>query len=205
MSQTPIFPDPARRASSPSTDPPAFSPEQLREVALAQQRGKKIRRAVTTAKIDGGITAFFAGVCMLSSFLGIEGPILGVILGAVAFNSFRNAGKLAKFDRAAPAKLAMNQVYLAGAVILYALYELHANLTGSASGHLAELAGMGDMGADIAGLERTVIWAVYGGLIAGTILAQGLTGLYYFSRAKLVQEYMDQTPAWVAELQATAG
>jgi len=38
-------------------------------------------------------------------------------------------------------------------------------------------------------------------LIVGTLIFQGLTSRYYFTRAPLLRAYLAETPAWVIELQ----
>jgi len=44
---------------------------------------------------------------------------------------------------------------------------------------------------------------IYGGLILGTLLFQGLNAWYYFTRGKHVQTYLDATPSWIIDLQRT--
>ena len=186
---------------------PGLTPEQINEIALAKVRSKKILRAVATAKFDGGITAFFAICCLLSVCMGWENLVLGVIFSAVAVNSFRGAKKLKSADITAPGMLAMNQLVLAASIILYSAYSLYQGLHGSSSisgmlGNAGGGGGGGDAGIDMADLSRMIYWALYGTLIVGTILAQGLTAIYYITRKKYVQAYKDQTPAWVIQLQA---
>jgi hypothetical protein len=50
-------------------------------------------------------------------------------------------------------------------------------------------------------LEKMIAELIYGSLIAGTLIFQGLNALYYFTRAKLLRAYLAETPAWVVELQ----
>jgi hypothetical protein len=183
----------------PKAPPPGLTAEQIREIRQAQERGKKIRRAVTVARTDAGITGAFGVMAILSFWLGVENVVVGAALCVLALNSLRGARRLQKFDLAAPGILGMNQVYLAGVIILYALYALHAGLSGN-SPYTQQLRELG--AGDLAGLERTIYWLVYGGLIVGTIVAQGLTALYYFSRARHLEAYLKDTPQWVRELEA---
>lgn len=186
-----------------------LTPEQLEAVRIANERARKIRRTATIARTDGGITALFAVCAILSFCMGWEGPVLGVILGAVALNAFRGAKRLVAFDADAPAILALNQLYLAGAIILYALYELHAGLSGS-SGLLATM-GLSEHELDSAVsspfllwiLKGGIYWLIYGGLIVGTILAQGITALYYRARSKNLDQFLKETPRWVIDVLAT--
>jgi len=58
-----------------------------------------------------------------------------------------------------------------------------------------------DMLGGIGGLYKTMSIAVYGALIVGTLIFQGLNSIYYFTRAKLLRAYLAETPPWVVELQ----
>jgi hypothetical protein len=185
-----------------------LTPEQLQEIQRAKVRAKKVLRAATVSKLDGGIMAFFALGALSSFCFGWEGPVLGVALTIVSVNSFRGAAMLNRMERTAPATLAINQLFLAASIILYALYCLRTGLSGN-SDLLKQLggAGMDDGGASPAGpfvswlLHGGLYWLIYGGLILGTIVAQGLAALYYGSRAKYLNAYLDETPQWVVDLQ----
>ena len=50
-------------------------------------------------------------------------------------------------------------------------------------------------------LYEMISLGIYGGLIAGTLIFQGLNSLYYFTRRKHVEAYLRETPQWVVELQ----
>jgi hypothetical protein len=199
MSMNPPPPDSRGRS-----DVPALSAEQLTVIQQADQRAKKVKLAVVVARTDGGITATFGVVGLLSFCFGWVGPVLGVLLLALAFNSFRCAGKLNRFDVRAPGMLAMNQIYLAAVIIAYALYQLYAGLAGGDAASLKQLEELGMSGADIADMMRSVTKLIYGLLIAGTVVAQGLTAMYYASRRKYVEAYLKETPQWLVDLQRRA-
>jgi hypothetical protein len=42
---------------------------------------------------------------------------------------------------------------------------------------------------------------IYGSVIVATVIFQGLNALYYFSRAKILQAYLNETPPWIIEVQ----
>jgi hypothetical protein len=50
-------------------------------------------------------------------------------------------------------------------------------------------------------LVTSLTVAVYAVVIVLTLLFQGLNARYYFARIKLVQGYLEQTPAWIVDLQ----
>jgi hypothetical protein len=61
---------------------------------------------------------------------------------------------------------------------------------------------MGDaLLADVAGMETTLRRGLYGLVLVGSVLMQGLTALYYFTRARHMRAYLRDTPPWVVELQ----
>jgi hypothetical protein len=53
---------------------------------------------------------------------------------------------------------------------------------------------------NISNLYKTLAVAAYGALIAGSVIFQGLNALYYFTRARILRGYLEQTPPWVVEL-----
>ena len=74
-----------------------------------------------------------AATATMSFCLDWSALVIGPLLGLIAWNSFRGAKRLRNFDLTAPALLAMNQMYLAGLIIVYALYSLHQGLSGHSS------------------------------------------------------------------------
>jgi mannose/fructose/N-acetylgalactosamine-specific phosphotransferase system component IIC len=62
-----------------------------------------------------------------------------------------------------------------------------------------------ELPADDADLVHLAITILYSSLIAVAIFAQGGTALYYFSRQKYLQRYVQETPAWILEMQRAGG
>jgi hypothetical protein len=125
-----------------------------------------------------------------------------------AFNSFRGARRLKHLDLSAPRLLALNQLALAASLIAYAASQLwsashgHSALASAAANDPALASAL----APFQSLELTITLAVYGGLIAATIVAQGLTGVYYATRQKHMADYLAQTAPWIIAMQkAQAG
>ena len=172
--------------------------------AAAEASLKPIRRVVRVAKFDAWTIALFAAptfVCGL--FGGVTGVLLGGAMGAIAFVEFRNAGRLRRLDLSALDRLAINQLALAGVLILYAgwsVYTLHGGgLLASAQRDMPEM-DPAAMGVDPQ-LDRSLGLAVYGGLAVITLLAQGGMALYYLSRRPRLRELVAGMPAWVVDLQ----
>lgn len=173
-------------------------------------RGKKVRRATTVAYTDAWISAVFAGCGILSGCFGIDNLLIGLAMGFVAFNSFRGARGLKNLDLQAPGKLALNQLMLAAFLTLYFAYQLWGISTGKSalaqalSGSGGDYKDLGDMGASLNQVQDLVtrgMYIAYASLIAGTVIVQGLTALYYAGRKKYLQAYIEQTPRWVIDLQ----
>jgi hypothetical protein len=182
---------------------PAISPEILRQLKLAQQRGKKIRRAAGMATFNGWTIGVFAALSLVSGIFSLTGFVLGIALAIAAFNEFNGAKLLRRLDLRAPRRLGFNQLGLCGVLIVYSLWSIHSAFAGPspyasampAGGQVAPIVG------SIEQLQRTIVLATYVSLIVGSIVFQGSTAWYYFSRARHIRAYVNQTPQWVIELQ----
>jgi hypothetical protein len=184
---------------------PAFTPEHLAEISAAKQKFKKVARAIGVAKFDAWSVAIFGGLTFIVGLgtFSIVGTLLGAGMSYVAYAEFTEAAKLRKLDLDAPKKLAINQVVLGSLLMAYAIYSLltsHIDMS-----QYADLAGAGQMGAKMADdLNQMTVLAyrlVYFSLIAIAIFAQGGTALFYLSRRKHLRGYLEQTPAWIVEMQ----
>ena len=173
------------------------------EIQMAQLRAKKLHRAIGVARVDAWISGCFAAVTLLSGLFSPSSFVLGAALALVAFNSFRGARLFTQFDVRAPKILAWNQVFLASIIIVYALISLWGAGSGSSelSDAIAGDAGLQQMMGDVKPMLWELSLALYGSIIAATVVTQGLTGLYYKSRQKYVTAYLRDTPPWVLELQ----
>jgi hypothetical protein len=197
--------DISERADSGPPAPAPLTPEQLAAIELAHVRSRKLRRAGTVATVDAALMAVFTGFCFLSAlFDPVSGIALGVLFAVVTWNSFRGAAGLKRMDLGAPRLLAWNQLLLAVAIIVYAAYALYSALRGSPAlerqyQQIAEL--NPDIGRMLRNTTRVIYQAVYLGLIGGTVVAQGLTGWYYATRARPMRAYLHETPRWVLDLQ----
>ena len=186
--------------------PEPLTPEQLSQITHARHRYKKVHRAINVAKFDAWTTAIFAGLSLLFSAIGfsIPGILLGLGMAAVSYNSFRGMRRLEELDASGTELLGKNQWFLGGLLFIYAawnLYLIHAgkmdtDLSPDTKQQLAELGGQW-----INDLMQECYYLVYGALAVFAIVAQGLTSLYYFSRAKFIAEYLDHTAEWILKMQ----
>lgn len=189
-----------------------LSPEHIVQLRQAHRRAKKLHRARRAASFNGWVTLVL-GITALPFGLGDSITLaLAVALIAVGYHELALRPRLSQLERAAPWSLAMNQLVLAAIIIAYASWKLVTGLqhvdAGPASAlasdpaiagdpQLAELAGLSDT---MERLTRMVNLGVYGGLIVGTVLVQGLTARYYHSRRKHMDRFLAETPGWIINL-----
>ena len=197
-------------ASTAATPGGPLTPEHLRALMLADQRGKKLRSAAGVAMFNGICIGVFSslsllvvmGEAMFGEFDWV-GVIMGIGLGVISWNEFRGRKLLQQFNPRAPAVLGWNQLALLGLIVAYAAWMMGVALLGA--NPYDEVMRREPMAAqmlgDIGSLYKMLTLAVYGALIVGTLIFQGLNSLYYFTRARILRGYLAETPAWVVQLQ----
>jgi hypothetical protein len=180
--------------------------EHRRELALANQRAKKIRKAAGVAAFNGWATGIFAALSAPFALFSIAGLFVTVGLSVVAYNEFQGRKRLLRFDPLSPALLGWNQVGLMALIVLYCLWMLFAGLTGAGpfAGEMQtnpELAGALGSLSQFDEFYKVLVVAVYGTVIVLSVIFQGLNALYYFTRRKHVEAYVQETSEWVLDLQ----
>lgn len=194
-------------AAAPLAAPPApsgpLSADNLRELELAQRHAKRIRRAIGLARFNGWTIGSFAGLSLLGGVFSLTSLLVGFALAVVSYNEFSGAKALQRLDPAAPRRLGLNQIGLCCVVILYSLWSIYSTLTGPNPYGSAMAAGRHatDILASIEQLQTTLTLAVYGAMIALSISFQGGMAWYYFTRKRLVRDYVSETPGWIIDLQ----
>ncbi|MEX2317827.1 MAG: hypothetical protein WD669_11785 [Pirellulales bacterium] len=199
-----------RTATPASTGP--LTAEHHRELALAQERGAKIRKAAGVASFNGWITGIIAASSALFTMVSFSlvGLLLTAGLAAVAYNEFRGRDRLLAFDPSAAAVLGWNQLGLLAMITVYCGWMMFTSLTGpspisaelQSSPEVREV--LGDM-SDLDGAIRYVSVAFYGLVIVLSAIFQGLNSLYYFTRRRHVEAYVRETPEWVRDVQRSTG
>jgi hypothetical protein len=183
--------------------PPQLSPEHLQQLAVARQAARKVRRAAAVASFDAWTIAIFAALSLVTSLTEPSGLLLCVGMIAVAVVEFRGAAALKRLDPDAARTLGFNQLALATMLILYALWRLHAEMSGP-SPYAAYTAGDPDLAqmlGPVESLTRTIALAVYGAIIVVALFAQGGLAAYYFTRRQHIDAYLRQTPEWILAMQ----
>jgi len=124
---------PVAAATTPTTTPAhgaPLTPEQMRAITLARQRGRRIGRAAVVAAVSGWTLAFFAFITLLTGIFSLPALLLGLGLGAVAFVELRGWRGLRLLDERAPRMLGFNQLALATLISAYAAWGMWQAATG---------------------------------------------------------------------------
>jgi hypothetical protein len=159
------------------------------------------------ASFNGWTMAIIAALSAASALFDTSGLPITVGLAFVAFNEFRGRKRLLQFDPSAATMLGWNQLGLLAMVIVYCLWTLYGSF-GQSGAVAAELKSYADLDAALGAaggfedLYKNVVLAIYGSVIALSILFQGGNAFYYFTRRRLIEDYIAETPAWIREVQS---
>ncbi|MHB1157419.1 MAG: hypothetical protein ACYC26_11365 [Phycisphaerales bacterium] len=177
------------------------SRQQIRD---ARVRRRRIDRVCGMAAFNGWSAAILAALSMLFVLFDPLSILAVLVLGIVAFVEFRGRNRVKQLDERGLSMLAANQAAFGAVIILYACRQL-ISVAGGSDPHLQELAGVGDMGRQIADLEQTLLLLVYASLIPATIIFQGGMAWFYFRSRKVLRAFIVDTPPWVIDLLKAAG
>ncbi|HEX2475431.1 MAG TPA: hypothetical protein VHK01_11825 [Lacipirellulaceae bacterium] len=179
-----------------------------RELAQARQNAKAINKAARVANFNGWATAIVALLSAPFALFSISGALVFIGLSVIAYNELRGRNRLLQFDRSAATFLGWNQLALLAIIVIYCLWAIQSNFS-EAKAVTAELGAYADVQAvlgspeQIEKLAREVVLLFYGSVIAASVVFQGLTALYYFSRRKHIDAYIAGTPEWIRQLQSS--
>ncbi len=180
---------------------PGLSSEQLAALAEARYRGRKISRAAGVAAFSGWTMAVFSFFSLLGGLFSLASLALGAGLGIVAYVELKGSKRLRRFDDSAPLHLAFNQIALAVLVALYCGYGMWMAVFGPSpyASYLAEGGDTAEMIRGIDNLNRAITTGFYAFLLIVSVVVQGGTALYYFTRKRHLTAYLRDTPGWVLE------
>jgi hypothetical protein len=178
-----------------------------RELALARDRSKSIRRVARVASFNGWASAVMAALSAPFALFSLSGLAITVGMSLVAYNEFRGRKRVLGFDPSGATLLGWNQLGLLAIIVVYCAWSLYANLNGpsalaaDAESYAALQSALGSLDS-VESLYREVVILVYGAVIALSVVFQGGNALYYFSRRRHIAAFVEETPAWVRELQS---
>ena len=180
---------------TPSADP--LTPGQKEEFIRAAERARKVRGAAKIATFNAWTLMAVGGLSVLVGLFSLKAVLVGGALLALGWNEMRGRNLLLRFDPEGPRILGWNQLALLGVIVLYCASAISTALAAS-NPEMAELEAL--VGIDPGTVGRLTA-LVYGAVILGAALFQGLLSRYYFLREKPLREYLEETPAWIVELQ----
>lgn len=206
------FADPAADHFA-ETPPGAAAPlneSQRRDLTAGRERARWVRRAASVAGFNGWTIGVLAALSAPFALFSLSGAVLTAGMAAVAYVEFRGRRGLRRFDPSAATLLGYNQLGLLALISGYCVWAMASGL-GEASSLPAQLAARPEL-RDVLGptdtLEATLrvaVVAFYGVVILLSVVFQGGNAWYYFTRRRVVEEYLRETPDWVVDLQRLTG
>jgi len=190
-------------AAAPAQAASPLSPEHLRQLEEARTRAKKVRRCAAVATFDGWSVGVFGALTLLCGMFSVVGWVLGGGMIAIAYVELSTVARVKRLDPSAARTLGWNQIALASLLLGYAGWSLYNAIYGPdpLAATIAAAPETAQMLAGYSSLARMISAAVYVSLALVAIFAQGGTAFYYFTRAKHIRAYREQTPPWIVEIQ----
>jgi hypothetical protein len=190
--------------TSAGSNPPQLSADNLRELQAAKQSLRKIRRAVSAARFEGYTVAICGSITFLSGIGSVSDMLGGTVLTVIGIIEIIWAGRLGRLDTTAVRTLTINQLCLAVLILLYAVWNLHAEIAHPAS-DLPDLSPsdaqvLGQMDSSAMGLTHEIMLLLYASLIAAAAAEAGMAA-YYYSRGAHLDRYLADTPPWIISMQ----
>jgi hypothetical protein len=186
--------------------PEAASPEQIKLLTEAKVRRKRIDKAIGVASFNAWSGAVMAALALPFALFSVSAALTGMVLTVFAYTEFSGRKMLRELEVRGLQVMAINQLALGAAIILYAVWQIVSSLTGG--GQYAELIAqspeLGTMLRPMESMIRKLEVGTYAVVIVGTVAMQGGTALYYWTRRKHLKEYLEQTPEWAIQIQRAA-
>ncbi|MCG6956462.1 MAG: hypothetical protein LJF04_10790 [Gemmatimonadetes bacterium] len=166
----------------------------------ARKRALRFLGAAKVATFNGWTIGVFAALTIPFGLASATALVLGLGMAVVAHNEFKGRSMVRRIDPAGARLLGWNQVGFMGLIVAYCLWSIFRTYAHPDPQLQQELALVGVAPETV----RSLTVAVYAGVIAASLIFQGLNARYYFARVERVEEYLRTTPGWVVELQRTA-
>ncbi|MGD0769540.1 MAG: hypothetical protein ABSB42_15260 [Tepidisphaeraceae bacterium] len=190
--------------TSAAPQPPQLSQENLRELQAARKSLSKIRRAVSTARFEGYSVAICGALTVLMNTDSFACVLVGTVLAGIGIVEIVGASRLRRLEAGAVRMLTINQLSLAVLILLYALWNLHAEVAHPVSDFPdlspSDAKLLGQMDSSVLGITHEAMLLLYGSLIAAAAVEAGMAW-YYHSRGGHLREYLARTPPWIITMQ----
>ena len=152
-----------------------LTPEHHAQLGLAQQRRKKINRAVKVASFNAWSFAIVAGVSLLFAIFSVTSLIAGFLFAGLAYNEFRGRRQLSQLNGLGPRTLGINQVVFCLLIALYCGFKIYSEMTG-AGVYAQSIEASPEIASTlkpIEGLIQTITIATYALILIVGVVAQG--------------------------------
>lgn len=176
-----------------------LSPDQKEALDDARKRAAGFLGAAKVATFNGWSIGVFAAITIPFGITSLTALVLGVGMAVVARNEFKGRGLIRRIDPAGPRLLGRNQLGFMGLIIAYCLWSMY----GAYAHPDPQIQQQLDLVGISADTVRQFTLLVYVGVIALTLVFQGLNARYYFARVRRIEAYLRRTPEWIVELQRT--
>lgn len=182
-------------------DQSPLSQAQLQELATAMERGQKIRGAAKVAAFTGWTVGAFGVLSLLFGLFSLQGILVGGALLAVAWNELEGRKLLLKFRPGGPRRVAQNQLWLLAVIAAYCLWAIY-QVRNNPPADMAQLEELLELGQ---GFWAGLMTAVYGAVLLTVGVFQLAMYRYHAARIAMLEAYLEETPAWVVEIQRMMG
>lgn len=183
---------------------PTFGPEQAAAIRSARRAARRILRAASLARFNGSTLALFGALTLLGVIWGsYSSGVVGLILLVIAFNEFRGADRVRRFDPSGARLLGVNELVLAALIVAYCGWS--AVSARSEVQRQIKSAGVGDQAQGLEDLVSSIATISYigVGVLGGALTV--LNAWYSSRRAGMIETFIREQPPWVVEtLRATA-
>ncbi len=173
----------------------------------AQVRRKAVLKAAGVAKFSACTMLIMAGLGVMSLAMdhSIESVVIVVAITVMGLIELSGAKRIAAAVPSAARDLGFNQLALLALIVIYCVVQM---VTFSARGSsflvspefrqtMTQLPSLEAMGEKLDSLAPLLVCGFYGLVILLSVLFQGGLALYYFSRRKVIQSFLNETPEWV--------
>ena len=149
------------------------------------------------ASVNGWILGISAAISGLLAPFVPGGLVAFIVLGALAWNEFRGKKLLDVLDPEGARVLWKNQAALMLAILLYCAWGIRSALSGPVSPSVAELEAVLP---EIGELMQQLNVVFYVVLALASVLFQGGMIRFYRDRIEMIEQYLEETPAWTVEV-----
>ena len=178
-----------------------MSTEDRTLLTLASELHRPLARAAKLGRGNGAAYAVFGLLSLMFAVMPVDGVGLGIgaVLLGVGFFERWQCRRLLHADAAAPKRLALAELTLLAAIVIYGVLGL--TVLPSAGDLLNEqLGGTQGLGIDVQGLAESMNQVWYATVIGVALLYQGGMALYFHRRSAVLARYVQAVPAWAREL-----